>query len=86
MRSLLMGDHSLSKHMEQLNLILKVELENRETQIQGAARITIDGSGYLVVHNAESGLCERVKVSEVRSLGIVPIRLSFRPAPIAHAA
>jgi hypothetical protein len=73
--------------MKNLNLILKVQLsKSHETQVKGVSRVTIDGLGYMLVQNAENGLCERVKVSDVHSLGIVPIHISSAPVPIAHAA
>ena len=72
--------------MKYLTLILKFQLaEDLELQVKGATRITIDGSGDLLVHSDE-GAPERVNLSAVHSFGIQAIHGSSRPFPAAQAA
>jgi len=72
--------------MKNLTLILKFRLaEDAELQVKDATRITIDGSGNLLVHSDDCAP-ERISLSGVHSLGIQAMCVSSRPAPAAEAA
>jgi len=49
--------------MKRRNLILKFKLaEEAGIQVRSAARITIDGSGTVVIHPIDDGPAERIQV------------------------
>jgi len=63
--------------MKNLTVILKFQLaQDAELQVRGATRITIDGSGDLLVHSDRGVPEERISLSSVRSLGIQAMHAS----------
>jgi hypothetical protein len=57
--------------MDNLNLLLKYKLNgDAEPQVRGAARISVDGLGGLLVYDAVTGKPERISLSELTSLRI----------------
>jgi len=68
--------------MKDLTLILKFQLaQDAELQVRGATRITIDGSGDLLVHSDGGVPEERISLSSVHSLGIQAMHASPASAP-----
>ena len=65
--------------MEHLNLILKFKLEeDAEVQVKGAARISVDGHGGLVIHDAGNDAPQRISLARLHSFWIYPINTSSR--------
>jgi hypothetical protein len=57
--------------MENLNLLLRFTTAGEaETHVRGAARITLDGLGGLLVYDSATGVAERISLSDLGSLRI----------------
>jgi hypothetical protein len=57
--------------MKNLNLLLRFKtVKDAEVQVKGAARITIDGAGGVIVHDPQNGASERISVAHLHSLSI----------------
>lgn len=57
--------------MKNLNLLLRFKtVKDAELQVKGAARITIDGEGGVLVHDPQNGTPERISLAHLHSLSI----------------
>jgi hypothetical protein len=57
--------------MDNLNLLLSYTMSgDAETHVKGAARISVDGMGGLLVYDAQTGRAERISLEQLASLRI----------------
>jgi hypothetical protein len=57
--------------MERPNLLLTFKMPGAsEPEVRGAARISVDGRGGILVYNAETGTPERISVDQLKSFQI----------------
>ena len=60
--------------MEKIKLVLKFKLDgDGDCHFRGASRITVDGHGGLMLHEAANGHAERIDLTKVKSLWIQPV-------------
>jgi hypothetical protein len=73
--------------MENLNLLLKfTSTGDSKLQVRVASRVTIDGSGELVVQNVGDGIAERIRVAGLSGLHFQSMSVRPPKESAPHAA
>ena len=71
--------------MENLNLLLTFTADGEaKPHVKRAARVSLDGSGGLLVYDAATGVAERISLSEMRTLRIERAPQDANPSSWVH--